>query len=135
MSNDRSISSQCKGEVNANKLRTWIRNTPLTKVPLNHSGLSAKKTICETLSIPRSTIDSNEEIRNLFAKLDSRLTRTSSSERSQGPISLESQDTADYAPAHQLKRLIDENDALRSKLNRLQYLELTARFISDELER
>lgn len=129
MSDGKAISSQAKGEENANKLKMWIRATPLTKVPVNHSGLSAKKTICEALSIPRSTIDSNHEIRSLFVQLDSRLISKDLSEcKDHLPVP---SDGGGYASADRLKHLTEENEALRLKLNRLQYLEVTARLVFD----
>ncbi|EEA03485.1 hypothetical protein BH160DRAFT_1166 [Burkholderia sp. H160] len=58
---------------NAARLRTWKSQTKLSQVPVNQFGKAARKTICEMLKIPTSTVQTNDELFNLFKTLDDEL--------------------------------------------------------------
>jgi len=58
---------------NAARLRTWKAQTGLNQIPVNQFGKAARKTICEMLKIPPSTVGTNDELFNLFKALDDEL--------------------------------------------------------------
>ena len=63
-------STSIKAAENVDRLKEWIRATPLDKIPLNQFGKSAKQQICAELGIPRSTISSNTDLKSAFDHLD-----------------------------------------------------------------
>lgn len=58
---------------NAARLSTWMSQTKIGQVPVNQFGKAARKTICEMLNIPTSTVGTNDELFNLFKTLDDKL--------------------------------------------------------------
>ncbi|MHB9839674.1 hypothetical protein Q8F57_033175 [Paraburkholderia terrae] len=68
----RNLSSKEKKTENVARLRKWISETNISHVPVNQFGDVARKTICEQLSIPRSTVGKGE-LSDLFKTLDEKL--------------------------------------------------------------
>jgi hypothetical protein len=58
---------------NAARLRKWKSQTKISQVPVNQFGKAARKTICEMLKIPTSTVGTNDEVFTLFKALDDEL--------------------------------------------------------------
>jgi hypothetical protein len=58
---------------NAARLRTWMSQNKINQVPVNQFGKAARKTICQMLKIPTSTVGTNDELFNLFKTLDDEL--------------------------------------------------------------
>lgn len=119
--------SQAKGVENAEKLEAWIRATPLSKVPLNSHGESAKRTICLLLNIPRSTIGTNSAIEELFSKLDAKLLKR----KDEAKVNNENRGQVELSSAD-LAYVLAELERLRASNARLRHLDGTGIFIPEK---
>lgn len=117
-------STSAKAAENVEKLKEWIQETPLAKIPLNQFGKSAKQQICEELGIPRSTIGSNADLKSAFDHLDMVLSKKKNSPEPQSS-SKSSLGQRQIAMALQSANsiLTDNNQTQAKKLARLTYLE------------
>lgn len=117
------LTSRGKGNENAFRLEKWIKTTAISKVPLNQFGQAAKLSICRILNIPYSTVGTNKKLSELFSELNTLIKSDSLH-----PISSQKQKNDGPAPSPfymQMTDLLAENEALKNKLARLQYLEDT----------
>jgi len=64
MTKNKALSSLQKGKQNAKKIRDWLKAEPT--VPIYHGKIN-KTAICKMHVVPKSTIDTNEELEELFA--------------------------------------------------------------------
>jgi hypothetical protein len=117
--------SQSVGAEHATRLQKWIADTPLSLVPRNHSGHSAKSAICKVLGISPSTIGTNARLKELFELLDLELSETSTKQ-----IQVVVKSDAEAPTASELLLLLDELDATRAELARLRHLSNTGQWIS-----
>lgn len=117
--------SQSVGAEHATKLQKWIADTPLSLVPRNHSGRSAKSAICKVLGISPSTIGTNARLAGHFELLDLQLSETST-KRSPAIVQCD----AEAPSTAELLVLFDELDATRAELARLRHLSNTGQWIS-----
>lgn len=125
------LSCQAQGAANAEKLRKWIAVTPFSAIPVNQFGVSSKKTICDCIGIPKSTIHSNKALRNLFQLLDEELSTNPILGHAGTPDTDSRSSSKNSDSWYQVKALSDENEKLRLQLARLRYLENTGRLVSD----
>lgn len=64
MTKKKALSSLDKGKQNAKKIRNWLKDNPI--VPIYHGKIN-KTAICKMHVVPKSTIDTNNELEELFA--------------------------------------------------------------------
>lgn len=60
----KALSSLQKGKQNAKKIKNWLKADPT--VPIYHGKIN-KTAICKMHGVPKSTIDTNQELEDLFA--------------------------------------------------------------------
>lgn len=116
--------SQEVGRHNAKMLGEWVSATPLKDVPRNHSGKSSKLAICRLLGISSSTIGTNNQIREIFEILDSRLLNLRETESSDIHAAI----ATSPSPAEFIQ-LLNNVDKLQTELARLQHLSNTGQWI------
>lgn len=109
-------SSQDVGADNAAKLLSWVDSTPLGTVPRNQFGTTSRAQVCRLLSIPPSTIGTNEAILKIFEKLDKRLSQTSVEPRKDVREALQEGESV------VISKLLTEIEELRAELARFQHL-------------
>lgn len=61
---NKTLSAQEKGKLNASKLKDWLTSNPV--VPIYHGQVN-KTAICKMHGIPKSTIDTNQSLQEIFA--------------------------------------------------------------------
>lgn len=117
--------SQAVGAERVEELQKWIAKTPVDKIPRNSAGLSSKSAICRAIGISKSTIGSNKRIKQIFASLDVKLLESS-------PQSSRAANQKDLAvpSAPEFIALLDELEALRAALARLNHLSSTGHWIT-----
>jgi hypothetical protein len=64
MTKKKTLSAQQKGILNAKKIQDWLKTNPT--VPIYHRKIN-KTAICKMHDVPKSTIDTNKELEDLFA--------------------------------------------------------------------
>jgi hypothetical protein len=64
MTKKKPLSAQQKGKLNAKKIQDWLEANPT--VPIYHGKIN-KTAICKMHDVPKSTIDTNQELEDLFA--------------------------------------------------------------------
>lgn len=129
MSDHKFRSSQAVGAENAKKLKDWIKLTPLHKVPLNSRGESAKSNVCRLLQIPPSTIGTNAVIKELFDKLDTKLSKYTTMSVASEPVKDASDSAYDETA---MLRVLEELERLRASNARLRHLDVTGQFIPEK---
>lgn len=121
------VSSQDVGSKQYEKLKKWIKNTPLNAIPLNYHGASAKSTICRLLGITTSTIGTNRGIRQAFQELDVALSRRANAAVKGKP----SPSDVSNAERLDLPSLLDEIDGLKCEVARLRHVTHTGQWIEE----
>ncbi|WP_321947887.1 hypothetical protein [Paraburkholderia sp. J10-1] len=119
-------SSQERSNDNAERLKAWLKETPIDKVPVNQFGGAARKAICARLAIPRSTIATGKGIQNIFDDLDSQLARHLKAKRTGKP---KSRRTMTTVLSVECQRLQQELSRALEKSRRLEYLEATGIYL------
>lgn len=66
------LTNKARGLMNAQKLREYVLNTPISSIPRNQYGSASQKKILQTLGIPTSNRDSTP-IKIIFEKLNKKL--------------------------------------------------------------
>lgn len=120
-------SSQAIGSAHLVRLENWVTATPLSEVPLNHLGRSSKLTICKALGISPSTVGSNVRIKEVFRKLDAKLSGLVSYQKEK----IAHEDSISPTPT-EFVLLLNELDSIRAKLARLRHLSNTGQWIPEE---
>jgi hypothetical protein len=118
-------SSQARGARNAAKLRQWLSETPGSRVPRNQFGGAARDRICKVLDIPSSTIRTNEQIKRLFDELDAKLGNQPVSPIAGRKSGTRTTEEELGALRLQYQIVLNENDLMRARLQRLQHLDDT----------
>jgi hypothetical protein len=65
MTKEKTLSAQEKGKLNAKKISDWLKTEPA--IPIFQQKIN-KTAICRMHQIPKSTIETNPDLRDLFAK-------------------------------------------------------------------
>ncbi|MFT5756633.1 MAG: hypothetical protein ACI9LM_001353 [Alteromonadaceae bacterium] len=65
MTKKKTLSAQQKGKLNAKKIQDWLKTDPT--VPI-YQGKINKTAICKMHDVPKSTIDTNQGLEDLFAE-------------------------------------------------------------------
>ena len=127
------LSAQEKGKLNAKKIFDWLATNP--DIPI-YQGKVNKTAICKLHDIPKSTIETNSELRELF-KIDGTIevlasrqkqANTSNSQPAKEPVRVASDESTSI-----LENKIDELEkslsAIRLDLASEEFLLATGRYI------
>lgn len=119
MTSNKNLSSQEKSKRNVQKIKDWLETAPV--VPIYHGKINKAK-ICRMHKVPKSTIDTNEALQNLFS-LDGPIEQLAKKQRSNiecGEEDTEAESSNEQPENESTFELTKKIEELQRELNSIQ---------------